>query len=75
LSKEIESRKRSIGADGKLLLDAEGNVYHATLFEKAARIPALQAFEFCNRGGIWMNTQRPNGTTPTMHSPAAEFRS
>jgi hypothetical protein len=59
LSKEIESRKRSIGADGKLLLDAEGNVYHATLFEKLLVSLLSKLSNFVIGGGIWMNTQRP----------------
>lgn len=57
--KQVTERARQIGADGKLLLNPDGTVYHTTLAEKLL-IPALS--KLCNLvadAGIWMNTQRP----------------
>jgi hypothetical protein len=52
-------RVSSIGADGKLLTDAQGEIIHVTLLEKLL-IPALAKLSnFVPGGGIWMNTQRP----------------
>lgn len=56
---EIRQRVAEIGADGRLLLDGDGNVVHVTLLEKLL-IPALAKLSnYVPRGGIWMNTQRP----------------
>ncbi|MBK1877925.1 hypothetical protein [Pelagicoccus mobilis] len=47
------------GADGKLLLDREGQVVRANLLEKLL-VPLLaKVSNFVPDGGIWMNTQRP----------------
>jgi hypothetical protein len=55
----VAKRVDAIGADGKLLADAAGDVVHVTLLEKLL-IPALAKISnFVPRGGIWMNTQRP----------------
>ncbi|GAB4188505.1 MAG: hypothetical protein Kow00105_03100 [Phycisphaeraceae bacterium] len=52
-------RVEQIGADGRLLADAEGGVYHANLAEKLL-IPALAKLSnLVVDGGIWLNTQRP----------------
>lgn len=59
LENVIDQRVAQIGADGKLVLDSSGNVYHANLLEKLL-VPMLG--KVCNlvlSGGIWMNTQRP----------------
>ncbi len=54
-----EERVRRLGADGKLIPEATGGVHHVTLLEKLL-IPALAKLSnFVPRGGIWMNTQRP----------------
>ncbi|NNL14307.1 MAG: hypothetical protein HKO82_11550, partial [Acidimicrobiia bacterium] len=56
---EVAKRVHAIGADGKLLADSQGNVVHVSLLEKLL-IPALAKISnFVPRGGIWMNTQRP----------------
>jgi hypothetical protein len=48
-----------LGADGRLITDATGGVLHVTLLEKLL-IPALAKLSnLVPRGGIWMNTQRP----------------
>ncbi|OZC04707.1 hypothetical protein BSZ36_11575 [Rubricoccus marinus] len=59
LEEEIERRVEAIGADGKLLQDASGDVLLVTLAEKLL-VPLLAKLtNFIPEGGIWMNTQRP----------------
>lgn len=59
LAAKIEERVESIGADGKLVLDASGNVYHVNLLEKLL-VPLLSKLgNLVVDGGIWLNTQRP----------------
>ncbi len=55
----VDEQVDRLGADGRLVLDATGIVRHVTLLEKLL-IPALAKLSnFVPRGGIWMNTQRP----------------
>jgi hypothetical protein len=55
----IDRKVAAIGADGKLLHDEHGNVYHATLLEKLL-VPLLSKLSnLVPDGGVWMNTQRP----------------
>jgi len=59
LSLSIEKRVEKIGADGKLVLDANGEVYQVNLFEKLL-VPLLSKLgNLVIDGGIWLNTQRP----------------
>jgi hypothetical protein len=59
LAMKIEQRVASMGADGKLLLDANGEVYQVNLLEKLL-VPLLCKFgNLVIDGGIWLNTQRP----------------
>ena len=59
LQEEIERRIGSIGSDGRLLLDREGSIVHASLIEKLL-VPALAKLSnLVPDAGIWMNTQRP----------------
>ncbi len=59
LAKRIEERVEAIGADGKLVLDANGEVYQVNLLDKLL-IPLLAKLgNLVVDGGIWMNTQRP----------------
>jgi hypothetical protein len=59
LAEEIERRVAAMGADGKLVLDPDGEVYLVTLAEKLL-VPLLAKLgNFVVDGGIWMNTQRP----------------
>ena len=59
LSERIERRVAEMGADGKLVLDASGNVYQVNLLEKLL-VPLLSKLgNLVIDGGIWMNTQRP----------------
>ncbi len=55
----VAARVERIGADGKLLVGGDGQPVHVTLLEKLL-VPALAKLSnFVPRGGIWMNTQRP----------------
>ena len=59
LAERIEKRVAESGADGKLVLGADGEVYQVTLFEKLL-VPLLAKLgNFVLGGGIWLNTQRP----------------
>jgi hypothetical protein len=59
LARLIEERVASRGADGRLLMDAKGQVYQVTLLEKLL-VPVLAKLgNLVVDGGIWMNTQRP----------------
>ncbi len=59
LADNIEQRVKSFGADGKLLLDSNGEVYLVTLLEKLL-VPLLAKLSnLVLDGGIWLNTQRP----------------
>lgn len=59
LAEQIEARVADLGADGKLLLDASGQVYRVTLLEKLI-VPLLSKLSnLVIDGGIWLNTQRP----------------
>ena len=58
-ARQIEQRVAAMGADGKLVLDARGEVYQVNLFEKLL-IPLLSKLgNLVMDGGIWLNTQRP----------------
>lgn len=55
----IDQRVESLGSDGKLVLNAEGEVYQVNLLEKLL-VPLLSKLSnLVLDGGIWMNTQRP----------------
>ncbi|MGB5581357.1 MAG: hypothetical protein WBM68_12375 [Woeseia sp.] len=59
LAARIDERIAKIGADGKLILDANGDVYQVNLLEKLL-VPLLSKLgNLVVDGGIWMNTQRP----------------
>ena len=59
LAERIAERVARIGADGKLVLDADGEVYQVTLLEKLL-VPLLAKLgNLVVDGGVWMNTQRP----------------
>ena len=59
LAKTIEQRVQAFGADGKLLLDDNGQVYQVNLLEKLL-VPLLAKLgNLVVNGGIWLNTQRP----------------
>ena len=55
----IQQRMLQLGADGKLVLDENNQVYQVNLLEKLL-VPLLSKLSnFVPRGGIWLNTQRP----------------
>ena len=59
LAMTIDERVAALGADGKLLLDNDGNVYQVNLLEKLL-VPLLSKLgNLVVDGGIWLNTQRP----------------
>ncbi|MEJ2297301.1 MAG: hypothetical protein P8X94_02095 [Woeseiaceae bacterium] len=59
LAYTIEQRVAALGADGKLLLDANGDVRQVNLLEKLL-VPLLAKLgNLVVDGGIWLNTQRP----------------
>ena len=55
----IHQRVSTMGADGKLVLNSQDQVYQVNLLEKLL-VPLLAKLSnFVVRGGIWLNTQRP----------------
>ena len=59
LAETIEERVARLGADGKLLLDSNGDVYQVNLLEKLL-VPLLAKLgNLVVDGGVWLNTQRP----------------
>jgi hypothetical protein len=59
LNKKIKSQVVEIGADGRLLLDGNANVYHVNLTEKIFVTLLAKLSNFIPEAGIWLNTQRP----------------
>ena len=59
LAERIELRTQAMGADGKLVLGDDDEVYLVSLFEKLL-VPLLAKLgNLVVDGGIWLNTQRP----------------
>ncbi len=59
LAEIIEQRVAELGADAKLLLNTDGEVYQVNLLEKLL-VPLLSKLgNLVVDGGIWLNTQRP----------------
>jgi hypothetical protein len=52
-------RVEELGGDGKLLVDADGEIVLVTLLEKLLVTSLAKLSNFVPGGGIWMNTQRP----------------
>ncbi|MCH9693541.1 MAG: hypothetical protein K0U72_03450 [Gammaproteobacteria bacterium] len=59
LADRIERRLETIGADGKLVLDGNGEVYQVNLIEKLLVALLAKLGNLVIDGGIWLNTQRP----------------
>ncbi len=53
------SRCAAVGGDGRLVVDADGELVRATMVEKLLLIVAAKLVNLVPGGGIWMNTQRP----------------
>ncbi|MGC9341073.1 MAG: hypothetical protein ACP5E3_00075 [Bacteroidales bacterium] len=58
-NKKIEKLYRDIGADGKMVMDREGNVLKYSFTEKIMISLLAKLLNFIPGAGIWMNTQRP----------------
>jgi len=57
--RRIQQRVEALGSDGRLVVDTDGEIYHASLLEKLL-VPLLAKLSnLVPDGGIWMNTQRP----------------
>jgi hypothetical protein len=58
---DIHLRKKmlEIGADGSLLCNKAGEIYHVNFLEKILATVLSKTSNFIPEGGIWMNTQRP----------------
>jgi hypothetical protein len=55
----IAARVQEYGTDGRLCMDAHGQVIHTTLAEKLLNLLLAKLVNLVPGGGIWMNTQRP----------------
>ena len=59
VARQIDACVATVGADGKLILDADGEVIQVNLLEKLI-VPLLAKLgNLVIDGGIWLNTQRP----------------
>ncbi|MFO7852939.1 MAG: hypothetical protein ACQERS_01320 [Bacteroidota bacterium] len=56
---KIENLTTTKGADGRMVLDSEGNVLKASFTEKILVSLLAKITNFIPGAGIWMNTQRP----------------
>ena len=56
---KIETRKKTLGADGALLASATDAVYKVNFVEKILAVLLAKLSNFVPEAGIWMNTQRP----------------
>ena len=57
--RSIRKKREDIGADGTLLTDRDGQIYHVNFIEKILATVLAKMANFIPEGGIWMNTQRP----------------
>ncbi len=57
--KEINQKRKEIGADGALLTVKSQLIYKVNLIEKLLATVLAKMSNFIPEGGIWMNTQRP----------------
>ena len=59
LDKNIDRLVKQNGADGRLLMQVENEVYHVNLSEKILVTLLAKLSNFVPEAGIWLNTQRP----------------
>jgi len=59
IHRQIEATCRTMGSDGKLVLDSTNQVFHVTLTEKLLVLLLAKLTNLVPEGGIWMTTQRP----------------
>jgi hypothetical protein len=58
-ARAVAARVAEVGADGRLVVDRDGELVRVTMLEKLL-VPALAKLSaYVPQGGIWMNTQRP----------------
>lgn len=57
-AERIDNRVAKIGSDGKLVF-VKDELYHVNLMEKLLVVLLSKLSNFIPKGGIWMNTQRP----------------
>ncbi|MBU2525528.1 MAG: hypothetical protein KKC03_02875 [Bacteroidetes bacterium] len=57
--KKIRENRETLGADGTLLTNKEGQIIHVNFLEKILAVTLAKFSNFIPEGGIWMNTQRP----------------
>jgi hypothetical protein len=55
----IRQRVQTMGADGALLTQTNGDVYNVNFTEKILATVLAKLSNYVHGGGIWMNTQRP----------------
>ena len=55
----VDERVAEVGADGRLVVDADGDLVRVTLAEKLLTPALAKLAAHVPGGGIWMNTQRP----------------
>ncbi|MBD3419355.1 MAG: hypothetical protein GF398_04475 [Chitinivibrionales bacterium] len=58
-AEKIARQVEELGADGKMVLDKDGSVYHASLLEKMLVSTLSKLSNLVLEGGVWMNTLRP----------------
>jgi len=58
-NKRINKLVKAIGTDAKLVLNNDRSVYHVNMIEKLLVLMLAKISNFIPKGGIWMNTQRP----------------
>jgi len=56
---KIKKEQQSLGADGTLLKDENGQIHHVNFIEKILATVLAKLSNYVPEGGIWMNTQRP----------------
>ncbi len=59
LENRVKAEVLKMGADGKLVQQANGQLYRANLIEKLLLTLLVKLSNFIPEGGIWLNTQRP----------------
>jgi len=56
---DIRKKRDQIGADGAMLQDSAGHIYHVSFIEKILATSLAKIANLIPDAGIWMNTQRP----------------
>lgn len=59
LDKQIKAMSKEMGADARLMLNADGEVVKTNLVEKILATLLAKMSNFIPEAGIWLNTQRP----------------